>query len=302
MNAPLNCRFPRLHPFFALLAAGAWLGGIAPCAWADQVVVDCRLGIVRRDATLNLSWHLPLESSANLFLQSASSPSGPWSTISNAQEPFELAPTLSKDSFFRAGMALPSGSPDAAQIAQSVRAFAFASNPGLNPSAQFEIRLAPVRGLWETMQIQVANVRCLSADGQLFNQFACVLRGGALQTLGRSVGGHGLMSGLVRDDTFYFTYSWGSGVHRSHVGKLQIVNSEAKFWDSGALFGGLLFRDVFVSRRPDGEIALFKGSFQSFNRWQLPVEVGVIDRSDPAAPKIVDLDGGVLATLIPAVY
>jgi hypothetical protein len=81
----------------------------------------------------------------------------------------------------------------------------------------------------------------------------------AVKTLGVSFGGYGLMSGLVQGESFYFTYSWGSGIHRSHVGKLQIVNDEVKFWDSGGFFN----LDLFLSRRTDGEIAVVSGRFES---------------------------------------
>ena len=89
-------------------------------------------------------------------------------------------------------------------MAQSVRAFAFSADPQLNPESEFDIRIEPIRGLWEGLQVQVTVVRCI-AGGQEFSRFACVLHQGVVRTLGTSLGGYGLMSGLVHGESFYFT-------------------------------------------------------------------------------------------------
>jgi hypothetical protein len=112
-------------------------------------------------------------------------------------QPSSLVANKGNSGFFRAELVLPAGSANASEIARSVRDFAFSSNPQLNPATQFDIRIEPVRGLWEALQTQVVDVRYLG-DGQEFNRFACVLHNGSVKTLGVSFGGYGLMSGLMQ--------------------------------------------------------------------------------------------------------
>ena len=38
------------------------------------------------------------------------------------------------------------------------------------------------------------------------------------------------MSGMVSKGEFYYTYSFGSGIHRSHVAKLQLLDGRLKLW------------------------------------------------------------------------
>ncbi len=164
----------------------------------------------------------------------------------------------------------------------------------MNPETEFDIRIEPIAAIWEGLRIQVLVVRC-GLDGQTPNQFACVVYQGTVKTLGASIGGYGLMSGLAQGQSFYFTYSWGSGVHRSHAGKLQIVNGAVQLWDSG----GFLNVDLFLSRRPNGDVAVESGKFESFNGWGQPAEYARIDESDPSNTKLVALDGSVLAIFTP---
>jgi len=134
-----------------------------------------------------------------------------------------------------------------------------------------------------------------SLDDQFGNTYACVLHEGKAQGLGQSFGGWGLLSGLMQGETFYFTYSQGSGRHRSHVGKLQLVDNAVKLWDAG----GFYELDLFLSRQPDGHIVVVSGVFEAFNRYAKSADYARIDKTDPSATKLIGLDGGVLATLLP---
>jgi hypothetical protein len=278
------------------------LGAKVLASPGDQVVVDSPLRLKSEGKDILVSWQMPPESGTNLQLLSASSLEGTWTMIPAAPEPLRLPIEVANRLFFRTELMLEAGAPSPAEIASAVRSFAFARLPRLNPSSRFDTRVLPVRDLWETMQIQILEVIGLSTDDQQFNRFGCVLHRGEAKALGLFSGSHWTLSGLVRGESLYFTYRWGAGTLRSHVAKLQVVNGELMFLDSGGLFGELILRDVFVSGKADGGIAILRGRYGGFNRWSDPVEIGHIDESDPAAPKLMDFGGNVIATLVPTVY
>lgn len=297
MNGVVHTTFaccPRPGVIVAILASSFLLGESGFDACADEVFVDSHPKILREGTNAVLFWRLPAECGDWLYLESAPAPNGPWSRMSDPEEPLTVAAGQGADRFFRTELLMPTGAPGALQIAQSVRGFALSSNPDLNPATQFDIRIEPVRGLWEVMQIQAVDVRYL-VNGEEFNRFSGVLYSGSVRALGQSFGGYGLMSGLVQGSSFYFTYSWGSGIHRSHVGKLQVVNGDLQVWDSGGFFDV----DLFLSRRGNGQIAIVSGKFESFNQWMQSSEYAQVDETDVAATKLIGLDGTVLATLLP---
>jgi hypothetical protein len=274
------------------LAACAWLSVATLSAWADQVTVDCPLRIVRTDTNVAVFWQLPAECSTNLVLQSAADLSGPWSTIPGATDPF-VPPTSMTQQVFRPALMLPTGCSNALQIAHLIRTFAFSANTNLNPATEFDIQIEPIRDLWDSLAVQVMIVREAVRGGE-FNRFACIIHDGTVRAIGQSIGGYGLMSGLVQGQSFYFTYSFGSGVHRSHVGKLQIENGEVKVWDTG----GFVNQDLFL-RRTNTAVTVESGRFESFNGWQDLGDFGWIDESDPAATTLVGTNGNVLAVFSP---
>jgi hypothetical protein len=270
------------------------MAGFGFPAWADNVIVDCSLNSSRNATNVVVSWQFPPGCGTNLYLQVASNAGGPWSKLTNAVQPLIFPLSQGGSGLVRAIWDLPDGAPNASQIYQLVRNFAFATRTNLNPAVVFNIQVEPIQGLWETMQIEVVIVE-ETVDGQFGNEYACLLHEGTAQYLGISGGGWGLMSGLMQGTNFYYTYSWGSGIHRSQVGKLQIVNDEVNFWGTS----GFVNKDLFLSRRTDGKIAVESGVYRSFNLCQNPTDYALIDETDPSATKIIDLNSNVLATLVP---
>lgn len=285
--------YHRLSPAGGVIVAlGTLLSGGILSSRADQMSVDPPLSILSTETNVAVFWQLPAECATNLVLTTAPDPSGNWSLITGAAQPFVPAdPTGSQ--VFRTEFILPVGCSNASQIAQLVRSFYASSHTNLNPAAEFEIRIEPVRDLWEALGIQIMKAR-LVVGGQEASRFGCVLYGGTVTELGRSFGGYGLMSGLVKGQSFYFTYSFGSGLQRSQVGKLQIVEGAVKLWATDDFFE----RDLFL-RRTDSAIAIESGLFQVFNGWTEPGDFGWIDESDPAATKVIGLDGSVLSVFLP---
>jgi hypothetical protein len=280
-------------PFLSLVFM-AWSSGFTARILADPVTVDCQLAIRRQGAHTVIGWNLPIEEGYDINLQSAPGIGGPWSPAGQAADGHAEPLSAGEGRFFRVVLTMPGETAGTLSVGQLVRDFAFSSIPQLNPATEFEIRWVPIRGLWPALGVQVFKVRCF-VDRQQFNEFDCVIRQGKLTVLGCSIGGYGLMSGVVQPSGFYYTYSWGSGIHRSHIGRMEVVNEELKFWESGGFAG----RDLFVSPTSSGGIQVVAGRYAEVNQWLEAQEFGLIDQQDPAQMKIIGPDGEVVETLLP---
>jgi len=166
-----------------------------------------------------------------------------------------------------------------------VKEYAFREKPGLNPSTRFEIEEFPVEGLEETLDLQLFHVRSLSSDGQQFSEMELIYRDGALTPFANAFGGFGLMSAVLAEDGLYYTYSWGSGIHRSHVGRLCIEDGRLAILESG----GYVNTDLFV-RKVKGGIKVESGRFTGFNSWEAAEKFGWL-KQQGSSLVIVDEEG-----------
>jgi hypothetical protein len=185
--------------------------------------------------------------------------------------------------------------PNAEQVQRLVRDCAFAFSPNLNTNTVFEIRKLAVDGLWESMRLQVFDVAYTLKDVEWFNGFVGVYHNGKIASLAPSVGGYGLMSGLINSGEFYYTYSWGSGIHRSHVAKLRIADGKLKSTDSGGFEG----QDLFVVADSGGKVRVVSGDFKEFNRWEKGKDIGFIGMTNSSALQIIGPKGGVVPPTFP---
>lgn len=170
-----------------------------------------------------------------------------------------------------------------------IRKFIRKEIPDLNPATQFKIEEIKVDQLWDKLQIQLFLVR-LTAGGSEFNSDMLVCHKGELRHFVTTVGGYGLMSGVVVDDAFFYTYSFGSGIHRSHVGKLTVVKDDLRIRETG----GFIDRDLFV-KKTDGKLAVeaagfFNEGFKTFNSWTSAEPFGTL-REEGESLQIIDPDG-----------
>ena len=154
-----------------------------------------------------------------------------------------------------------------------VREHAFSEKPKLNPSIQFKIKEYRVEGLHEALKIQLFLARYMSPDGQQFNERLLLYHDRKLIPFASTVGGFGLMSAVVSEDALYYTYSWGSGQHRSHIGYLSLNGDKIEILESG----GYMSTDLFVRKVEDG-ILVEAGRFDGFNSWESAEEVGWVKR------------------------
>jgi hypothetical protein len=132
------------------------------------------------------------------------------------------------------------------------------------------------------------------------NGFNGLYHRGKISPLGHSFGGFGLMSGVVCKEAFYYTYSFGSGVHRSQIGKLQVVDGQLKRWDSGG-FEDNDGVDLFVDKVDENSIRVFSGEFREFNRWETGKEFGRIEEANTSHLKVIGRDGRAIATSRPLI-
>ena len=90
-----------------------------------------------------------------------------------------------------------------------------------------------------------------------------IYKDGALTTFGNSFGGYGLMSATMDEDMLFYTYSWGSGIHRSHVGALSIMGDQIQILETV----GFVNEDLFV-RNMGGQSIIEVGDYLGFNSWE----------------------------------
>jgi hypothetical protein len=155
-----------------------------------------------------------------------------------------------------------------------VRDFAFRLKPSLKSDTRFAIEEYSIDGL-KALKVRIILARYLSPDGSQFNEALLIYHDGKLTPFACTFGGSGLMSALVLDGKLYYTYSWGSGIHRSHVGRLTIFGGKLMFAESGPLFD----QDCFI-KRDGARLLLEEGEFLGFNAWKTGQRIGEISANE----------------------
>jgi hypothetical protein len=164
-----------------------------------------------------------------------------------------------------------------------VKEYAFRDEPTLDASTQFKVEERRVDGLQEEMGIQLFSASYLS-NGNRFDERYFIYHNGTLTPFACSIGGFGLMSTVVSDGALYYTYSWGSGIHRSQIGRLSIEGDRIEIVESGGYIG----TDLFVSKG-DNEIVVKRRCFEPKPLGSLQV-VGTVKRKGSSLV-IVDAAG-----------
>lgn len=159
--------------------------------------------------------------------------------------------------------------PTKAELSLQDRVWAAArlESPELNPDTAFAIEEYPIEGLQEALGLRILQVHFL-VDGERFKERVYADHDGQLIPFTTTFGGFGLMSAVVADDTLHYTYSWGSGIHRSHVGEMRVVDGQIQIQESD----GHVHCDLFV-RLEDGNVVVEEGDFHAFNDYSVKVKV-----------------------------
>lgn len=156
-----------------------------------------------------------------------------------------------------------------------VRERAFREQPDLQAQTRFLIEEYEIPGLWDAMTIQLLRVRYLAPDGSQFHEALLVRHEAKLTPFAETFGGHGLLSAALAEDGLYYSYSWGSGQSRSHVGRISRAGSGITIIRSD----GYPNVDLFVKRK-DGRLSVESGRFLGFNRWDRAEPVGGLQAGD----------------------
>jgi hypothetical protein len=106
-----------------------------------------------------------------------------------------------------------------AEAENVVRAFIFAENPRMNPEATFPLKELTTGAVWRRLGVQVFQVTEGVRQHETF-----VVKRQRVFPIGKGFGGYGVNSLCVADlngdgrPELVYSFSWGSGVHRSQVG------------------------------------------------------------------------------------
>jgi hypothetical protein len=154
------------------------------------------------------------------------------------------------------------GSQSAEAVQPLIERYFYAALPNLNHETRFVVTELSVDRLWPDLHMQVFHAQLLAKDGQQFNSGNFIYYNGTVTPFAADIGGHGLMSGVTIGSEFYYTYSWGSGIHRSLIGRITVVEGKISEIESG----GFVNKDLFV-RKVGNQIQVEIGSFVAFNSW-----------------------------------
>ena len=143
---------------------------------------------------------------------------------------------------------------DEAKLA--VRKEIFRSTPTMNPSAQFPLKEITTPEVWTRLHAQIFKI----TDGAREDEDYLVYRK-QIYGLGGGFGGYGIMSMCVADlngdgrPALLFSYSWGSGIHRSLIG----------LWSGGPLWidaqPALRNYDLLLEKVDDTRVRIAYGTF-----------------------------------------
>jgi len=177
--------------------------------------------------------------------------------------------------------------PDRLSLSQATAAVCqeiFRLTPDMNASADFPLKELTTSDVWDRLHVQVFAVTSGVCQDEAF-----IIRDGRAFLLGTSFGGSGVMSMCVADlngdgqPKLIFSYSWGSGVHRSLVA----------LWMGGASWVDakpvLADYDLLVERIDDQQVEVAYGEFSPDGHFRRDGNFGTLRLSGQAAKPVLEI-------------
>ena len=188
-------------------------------------------------------------------------------------------------------------------ISESQAATVYAAHlgPSLDPSLTVAAEEKLVPGLWDEMRAQLFSGKVYLADGSTSSECSFIYRDCALMILTEDCSWFGpILSGAATKGAFYYSWSWGSGIYRSFLGKVAPDDDRLVKTSSVAYFNPSMGPPGLVVASEDGQVVVYRATvhWAKFNEWQNPELIGTLaDDGDHLA--IVDSDGQELPNVLP---
>jgi hypothetical protein len=135
-----------------------------------------------------------------------------------------------------------------------------------------------VPGLWEAQQIQIFKPWHLTYENRSPHQ-PFIFSRGQIIPFAQTFGG-GILSGVMLDDALYYSYGFGSGIHRSQLGRLCLRNGQPEVHESKP-YG---MADMLVEKTGERVRVVVRG----FPHPDEPSLLGWIDLTETERLKVVD--------------
>jgi hypothetical protein len=161
------------------------------------------------------------------------------------------------------------------------RKHVFQVQPSMNPTAVFSAVELAVPGLWDTLGAQVFAGRIRGEDGSYGRDCSFLYGRCALAFTDAAAcksGGEAIISGLVADGAFYYSWLTGSGISYSLLGKLA-PSGDAWLRTESTRYSnlGMGSPDLVVALGDSGVLVYqARVYWESFNDWSYPYLVGTL--------------------------
>jgi hypothetical protein len=194
--------------------------------------------------------------------------------------------------------AFPSIPPKVDSLERLVRYYIHTEKPTMDTEFNLTLTVHTVPGLWDSLGILLFHATYESSDGTWFWDGEFFYRNGVIRIFVPDFNGSGLMSGVMRGNRFYYTYSWGSGTHRCHLGRLFLNSDSVVIQESG----GYADKDFFVMESKDNRMAVYlysSWSSRNFNEVDSTAEKWGVVKETQSSITVVDTLGKEIPPLFP---
>lgn len=152
-------------------------------------------------------------------------------------EPAEVQPPSGGDLDINTPDGVARRTPD--EAAELIRNYLLNQKPDLDPAVPLSVEEIPLEQAWAHLRVQIFRV----TEGPFANE-SYLIGGDIVLQLDTATGGQGLTSlevgNLDQDEMaeLYFTYSFGSGIHQSHIAMYAPAYDEARIFEAKAIYHG----------------------------------------------------------------